>query len=98
MGPTGAGDARARAIRRRGAARVEIEEQAVTKRRLRDRIEAHLESRDVARVIYGSIIGLALVLALQAHPPTAARTAGLLVGSAVAVGLAELYSEVVGAE
>jgi hypothetical protein len=55
-------------------------------------------SRDVARVVYGSIIGLALVLALQAHPPPAGQTAGLLLGTAVAVGLAELYAEIVATE
>jgi hypothetical protein len=66
--------------------------------RLWARIEAHLGSRDVAHVIYGAIIGLALVLALQAHPPTAGQTAGLIVGTALAVGLAELYSEVVARE
>lgn len=65
---------------------------------LRDAIEAHLGSRDVARVIYGSIIGLALVVALQSHPPAAAEMTSLLVGTAVAVGLAEAYSELVGAE
>jgi hypothetical protein len=61
-------------------------------------IETHLGSRDVARVLYGTIIGLAVVLALQAHPPGAAATAGLIVGTALAVGLAELYSEIVAAE
>ena len=66
--------------------------------RLRRAIEAHLGSPDVARVIYGSIIGLALVVALQAHPPGAGTVASLLVGTAVAVGLAEAYSEIVGAE
>jgi hypothetical protein len=67
-------------------------------RPLAARIEAHLGSRDVARVIYGAIIGLALVLALEVHPPTAAVAASTLVATAVAVGLAELYSEIVGAE
>ena len=61
-------------------------------------VEAHLGSRDVARVIYGAIIGLALVVALQAHPPAAGEMVALLVGSAVAVGLAEVYSEFVGTE
>ena len=61
-------------------------------------IEAHLGSRQVARVLYGSIIGLALVLALQAHPPAAGTVAASLLATAVAVGLAELYSEYVGTE
>jgi hypothetical protein len=71
---------------------------AVVNRRLRDAAEAHLGSHDVARVIYGAIIGLALVVALQDHPPTAAHVAAALLGTAVAVGLAEMYSEVVSVE
>lgn len=67
-------------------------------RSLRQGIEAHLGSRDVARVIYGSIIGLALVVALEDHPPSAAKTASAVLGTALAVGLAEAYSEYVGAE
>jgi hypothetical protein len=67
-------------------------------RPLRRAIEAHLGSRDVARVIYGSIVGLALVVALGNHPPSAGTMAGFLVGTAVAVGLAEAYSEFVGTE
>lgn len=66
--------------------------------RLRRAIEAHLGSRDVARVIYGSIIGLALVVALERHPPGAGEMTSFLVGAAVAVGLAEAYSEFVGTE
>jgi VIT1/CCC1 family predicted Fe2+/Mn2+ transporter len=65
---------------------------------VRAAIEAHLGTRQVARVIYGSIIGMALIVVLQDHPPPAASVAALLVGTAVAVGLAELYSEVLGAE
>jgi hypothetical protein len=61
-------------------------------------VEAHLGSRDVARVIYGAIIGLALVVALQEHPPAPGHMAAALVASAVAVGLAEAYSEFVGTE
>jgi hypothetical protein len=59
---------------------------------VRDGLVAHLGSRDVARVIYGAIVGLALVLALETHPPTAGEAAGLLVVAALAVGLAELVT------
>ena len=31
----------------------------------------HLDGRQVSRVVYGSIIGLALVVGLEAHPPGA---------------------------
>ena len=61
-------------------------------------IEEHLGSRDVARVIYGAIIGLALVVALEEHPPSAGAVAATVAGAALAVGLAEAYSEIVGAE
>lgn len=65
---------------------------------MRATLEAHLGSRQVARTVYGSIIGLALVVALDDHPPAAWEMAAWLLLSAVAVALAELYSEVVGAE
>lgn len=65
---------------------------------LREHAVAHLESTSVARVIYGAIVGLALVLALQLHPPTALQTAGALAGTALAIALAELYSELVATE
>jgi hypothetical protein len=66
--------------------------------RLRAMLDAHLGSRDVGRVIYGAIIGLALVVAVQDHPPAAGVEAAVLVGTAIAVGLAELYSEIVSTE
>jgi hypothetical protein len=66
--------------------------------RLRTTIEDHLGSRDVARVIYGAIIGLALVVALEDHPPADGAMAVTVAGAALAVGLAEAYSEIVGAE
>ena len=65
---------------------------------MRATLDAHLGSHKVARVVYGSIIGLALVVALQDHPPAAVVMAGWLVLSGVAVALAEVYSDVVGAE
>ena len=61
-------------------------------------IQAHLGSRQVARVIYGAIIGLAIVVALEAHPPAPGFVVGSLLGTALAVALAEVYSEVVGTE
>ena len=64
----------------------------------RSAVLTHLGSRDVARVVYGTIIGLSLVVALSWHPPTAGQTIAAIVGTALAVGLAELYSEFVAAE
>src|SRR5215217_3159894 len=64
----------------------------------RDAIVACLGSRQVSRVLYGSIIGLALVVALEAHPPRAGVVAVTLVATAVAVRLAELYADIVGTE
>jgi hypothetical protein len=49
-------------------------------------------------VVYGSIIGLALVLTMEAHPPEGKETVvGSLLATATAVALAEFYSELVGA-
>jgi hypothetical protein len=59
-------------------------------------IRTHLDSEQVTRVIYGAIVGLALVVALEPHPPAAGTMAAIIVTTAVAVALAELYSEVVG--
>jgi hypothetical protein len=61
-------------------------------------IEAHLESRQVARVVYGAIIGMALVVVLEHHPPPPGAVIASMLGTALAVGLAELYSEVLGSE
>ena len=65
---------------------------------MRASLEQHLGSRQVGKVVYGSIIGLALVVAIESHPPKPGVMAVWLVGTAVAVGLAEIYSEVVGVE
>ena len=50
-------------------------------------LRGHLRSRSVARVVYGSIVGLALVVALEDHPATAAATAAIVENvTAVAIG------------
>jgi len=61
-------------------------------------LRAHLGSAQVGRVVYGAIIGLAVVLVMEDHPPSAAVVAGTLAGTGVVVGLAEVYSEFLGAE
>jgi hypothetical protein len=65
---------------------------------MRDAIAEHLGSRQVSRILYGSIIGLALVVALEHHPPRSEAVAATLLATAIAVALAELYSEIVGTE
>jgi hypothetical protein len=61
-------------------------------------LEEHLGTRQVSRVVYGAIIGIAVVVVLEGHPPPAGEVVAALLGTAVAVGLAELYSEALGAE
>jgi hypothetical protein len=65
---------------------------------LRARITSHLGSDDVARVLYGAVVGLALVIALQDHPPPTGTMAATIVGTALAVGIAELYAEAISTE
>jgi hypothetical protein len=61
-------------------------------------ISAHLASRQVTRVVYGAIIGLALLVTLEKHPPAAGIVIGTLLATALAVGFAEIYAEYVGTE
>jgi hypothetical protein len=65
---------------------------------LRNSLAAHLASRQVSRVIYGAIIGLALIVALEADPADPGPVVATLIGTAIAVGLAEGYSELIGFE
>ncbi|SEO56036.1 hypothetical protein [Trujillonella endophytica] len=65
---------------------------------MRPTLATHLGSRQVARVVYGSIIGLALVVVVESHPPPTGVVIGWFLGSAAAVALAELYSEIIGFE
>jgi hypothetical protein len=61
-------------------------------------IESHLGSRDVAKIVYGSVVGLAVVVALEHHSGSPAQTVAAIAGTAIAVALAEAYSEFVGIE
>jgi hypothetical protein len=63
-----------------------------------ERIKAHLGTGQVGRVIYGAIIGMALIVVLEAHPPGPGSVVAALVATALAVALAELYSDVVATE
>jgi hypothetical protein len=63
---------------------------------VREFVVAHLRSRQVSRVIYGSIIGLAVVVVLESHPPSAGSGLASMLATAFAVGLAELYSDLIG--
>ena len=46
-------------------------------------IRTHLESRHVTQVIYGSIIGLALIVAVEKHPPGPGTMIAWLIGTAL---------------
>src|SRR3954469_24689059 len=59
-------------------------------------IKSHLGSEQVSRVIYGAIIGMALIVVLEHHPPTPLVCEVTLIATGLAVALAELYSEAIG--
>jgi len=61
-------------------------------------VRSHLDSHHVSRVLYGAIIGLALIFGLEHHPPTAHETTVALLATAIAVSLAEIFSDVIGTE
>jgi hypothetical protein len=61
-------------------------------------LRTHLDSHHVSRVLYGAIIGLALIFSLERHPPGAQEMVLLLLGTAFTVALAEVFSDVIGTE
>src|SRR4051812_12501550 len=81
-----------------GTAPAPTERPPALRTRVRRSVEAHLGSPDVAHIIYGAIIRLALAEAPEKPPPPGGATAATLVGTAIAVGLAEAYSELVAAD
>ena len=59
---------------------------------------AHLSSHDVVKVVYGAIVGLAVVVGLESHAGTPTQTAATVIATALAMAVAEAYSEFVGIE
>jgi hypothetical protein len=58
----------------------------------------HLGPSQFSRLIYGTIVGLALTVGLEHEEPAPGVMAGTLVATGIAVGLTELYSEFLGTE
>ena len=58
----------------------------------------HGDGHLAARGVYGAIVVLALLLAMQDHPPGPWAAAGLVAVSVLAVLAAELYAELLGLE
>jgi hypothetical protein len=65
---------------------------------LRASVESHLGSQDVSRVLYGTIVGLALVLALETDAHRAGESAAFILATALTIGLAELFAEAISQE
>jgi VIT1/CCC1 family predicted Fe2+/Mn2+ transporter len=65
---------------------------------VRQSVESHLGSEDVSKVLYGTIVGLALVLALEADAHRAGESAVFILATALVIGLAELFSEAISQE
>ena len=61
-------------------------------------VHEHLGPTQFSRLIYGAMIGLAMIVALEHEEPDPAVMAGTLAGTGVAIGLTELYSEFLGTE
>lgn len=61
-----------------------------------DFYEHRLKRFNVAKVIYGTIIILVVILAMEDHPPSPAGVVGTILFSAFGVALAELYSDFIG--
>jgi hypothetical protein len=61
-------------------------------------IREHLGPTQFSRLIYGAMIGLALIVGLEHEEPDPAVMAGTLAATGVAIGLTELYSEFLGTE
>lgn len=61
-------------------------------------LERHLASRAISKVLYGSIVVLALEVALEDEHPPAPHVIASIIGTGLAVAFAELYSDVIALE
>jgi hypothetical protein len=58
-------------------------------------LEAHLGTTEVSHVLYGTIVGLALVLALQNDGYPSSEIIGFLVATAITISAAGVFSEAI---
>lgn len=59
-------------------------------------LRAHLESEQTTHGIYGTIVVLAVIVALEGHPPSGQAILASVLGAVVAVILAEIYADYIG--
>ncbi len=55
-----------------------------------------LDGHRVAKIIYGTIIVLVVIVTLEDHPPAPRVAIASVLGASIAVALAEFYSELIG--
>ena len=63
---------------------------------MREKIRESLDGHRVAKIIYGSIIILVVLLAMEDHPPSPMAAIGTVLFTGLGVALAELYSDFIG--
>ncbi len=57
---------------------------------------AKIDGHRVVKIIYGTIMILVVIIAIEEHPPSPAGTLGLVLMTNVGVALAEWYSDFIG--
>ena len=55
-----------------------------------------IDGHRVSKIIYGTIIVLVVIIAMEDHPPSPAGTVATVLFSGLGVALAEVYSEFIG--
>lgn len=57
---------------------------------------AKIDGHRVSKIIYGTIMVLVVLLAMEDHPPSAAGSLAIVVMTGIGVALAEFYSDFIG--